>query len=29
VRDGYRDRVNCGGPNDTISRDPIDVLTNC
>jgi Ca2+-binding RTX toxin-like protein len=30
VRDGYRDRVNCGGPNDDISnRDPIDVFSNC
>ena len=30
VRDGYRDVVNCGGPNDDISnRDPIDVFSNC
>ena len=31
VRDGYRDVVNCGGPNDDISnRDPgLDVFRNC
>ena len=29
VRDGERDRVNCGKGRDTVLADPVDVLRRC
>jgi Ca2+-binding RTX toxin-like protein len=29
VKDGQRDMVNCGGGTDSVTRDSIDVLSNC
>jgi Ca2+-binding RTX toxin-like protein len=29
VKDGQMDMVDCGGGADAVTRDPIDVLSNC